>query len=175
MSTSAAGSSERRSITRKREPVIRRATSAHFEVLVELDRSSGVHHAALDPGNYRLPDREAMAAFLRRRLADPDREVFVAVVGGVVVGMVDVTMIEDPDPGSIVRPVRTADLGISVLDGWQRQGIGRALMAAAEQSARRRGAGQVVLDMLAANADALRFYHSLGYEIHGLLLRRALG
>ncbi|HSL34219.1 MAG TPA: hypothetical protein VK871_11255, partial [Candidatus Limnocylindrales bacterium] len=100
MSTSAAAFSERRSITRKREPVIRRATDADFEALVELDWSSGVHHAALDPDNYRLPDRDAMADFLRRRLADPDREVLVAIVGGAVVGMVDVTIIEDPDPGS---------------------------------------------------------------------------
>jgi ribosomal protein S18 acetylase RimI-like enzyme len=89
--------------------------------------------------------------------------------------MVDVTIADDPDPGSIVRPVRTADLGIGVLDGWRKRGIGRALMAAAEESARRRGAEQIVLDMSSANAHALRFYGSLGYVTHGLLLRRSIG
>jgi ribosomal protein S18 acetylase RimI-like enzyme len=47
-------------------------------------------------------------------------------------------------------------------------------MAAAEQSARRRGARQVVLDMSSANGDAFRFYQSLGYVTHGLLLRRPI-
>jgi ribosomal protein S18 acetylase RimI-like enzyme len=154
--------------------VIRPATDADFDALVELDWSSAVHHVDLDPEYYRLPDRDALTAFLRRRLADPGREVIVAVVAGAVVGMVDVTLADEPDPGSIIRPVRTADLGISVLDGWRGRGIGRALMAAAEQSARRRGARQVVLDMSSANAEALRFYRSLGYVTHGLLLRRPI-
>ena len=155
--------------------VVRPATDADFEALVELDRSSALHHVALDPEFYRLPDRADIAAFLRRRLADAAREVIVAVAGDEVVGMVDVTIADDPDPGSIVRPVRTADLGIGVLDGWRKRGIGRALMAAAEESARRRGAEQIVLDMSSANADALRFYESLGYVTHGLLLRRSIG
>ena len=155
--------------------VIRPATDADFDALVELDWSSAVHHVDLDPAFYRLPDRDAIAAFLRRRIADPDREILVAVVAGDVVGMVDVTLAGEPDPGSIIRPVRTADLGISVLDGWRRRGIGRALMAAAEQSARRRGARQLVLDMSSANADALAFYRSLGYATHELVLRKPIG
>ena len=155
--------------------IIRPATDGDFDALVELDWSSAVHHVGLDPEFYRLPDRDALAAFLRRRIADPDREILVAVVAGDVVGMVDVTIAAEPDPGSIIRPVRTADLGISVLDGWRRRGIGRALMAAAEQSARRRGAHQVVLDMSSANSGALAFYQSLGYGTHELVLRKPIG
>ena len=156
------------------DAVIRPATDADFDALLELDWSSAVYHAGLDPEVYRVPDQDAVAAFLRRRLADPGREVLVAEVAGTVVGMVDVTMAEEPDPGSILSPVPTADLGISVLEGWRRRGIGRALMAAAEQSARRRGARQVVLDMSSANADALRFYRSLGYVTRELVLRRPM-
>ena len=98
----------------------------------------------------------------------------MAVADGEVVGMVDVTIAVPPDPGSIIRPVPTADLGISVLEGWRSRGIGRSLMAAAEESARRRGARQLVLDMSSANGGALRFYESLGYVTHGLLLRRSI-
>lgn len=154
--------------------IVRRATDADFEALVELDWSSAVHHVGLDPEFYRLPDRADAAAFLRRRLGDPAREVLVAVADGEVVGMVDVTIAEPPDPGSIIRPVPTADLGISVLEGWRSRGTGRSLMAAAEESARRRGARQLVLDMSSANGGALRFYESLGYVTHGLLLRRSM-
>ena len=154
---------------------IRAARPADFEALVELDWSSAVHHARLEPDFYRVPERTAIADFLRRRLADPDREVLVAEADGAVVGMVDVTLDEEPDPGSIVRPVPTADIGISVLEDWRGRGVGHALMAAAEASATARGARRIMLDMSAANVGALRFYRSLGYAEYGLLLRRELG
>ena len=143
--------------------------------LVELDWSSAAHHAHIDPEFYRVPERAAVSAFLRRRLSDPDREVLVAESEGTVVGMVDVTLAEEPDPGSIIRPVPTADIGISVLVDWRGQGVGHALMAAAESTARARGARRIVLDMSSANVEALRLYHSLGYTEYGLLLRRELG
>ena len=154
---------------------IRAARPADFEALVELDLSSAVHHAGLEPDSYRVPERTAIADFLRRRLADPDREVLVAEADGAVVGTVDVTLAEDPDPGSIIRPVPTVDIGISVLEGWRDRGVGHALMAAAEASAVARGARRIILDMSAANVGALRFYRSLGYAEYGLLLRRDLG
>lgn len=154
--------------------VVRPALPEDRDVLVELDVASAAHHVGLDPDLYRMPEPDAVADFLDRRLVNPNREVLVAVVGGAVVGMVDVTIDEDPDPGSIIRPVPTADLGISVLEGWRGRGVGRALMAAAEQSARARGAERIVLDMAAANVGALRFYRSLGYVEHGLLLSRNL-
>jgi ribosomal protein S18 acetylase RimI-like enzyme len=156
------------------EIVIRPGTEGDFDALVALDWSSAVHHAAIDPEAYQLPDPDASIEFLRRRLADPAREVFVADADGTVVGMVDVTIIDEPRAGSIHRSVRTADLGISVLSGWRRRGIGRRLMAAAEGSARRRGATRIVLDMSAANAAALQFYRALGYVDHEMVLRRTL-
>lgn len=154
--------------------VIRPVTDDDFEALVALDRSSALYHAGIDPEAYQLPDRDASVAFLERRLADPNRQVLVAVVDGAVVGMVDVTIVHDPRPGSIHRPIRTADLGITVLDRWRRRGIGRALMVAAEESARQRGAARMVLDMSVSNLDALQFYRALGYVDHELLLRRTL-
>jgi GNAT superfamily N-acetyltransferase len=154
--------------------VIRPAVPADRDAMVDLDLLSAAHHAALDPDSYRVPDRDAVASFLDRRHADPDREVFVAVVDDAVVGMVDVTMLKPPDDGSIERPIPTADVGISVLEAWRGQGIGALLMEAADASARARGAEQVVLDMSSANVDALRFYRRLGYVESGLFLRRSL-
>ena len=154
--------------------VIRRAVPEDRDAMVELDLASAVHHAALDPDFYRVPEREAIASFLDRRHEDRDREVLVAVVDGAVVGMVDVTMLEPPDEGSIVRPISTADIGIRVLAAWRNQGIGRLLMEAAEASATARGAEQIVLDMSSANVDALRFYRRLGYVDTGIFLRRKL-
>ena len=123
------------------------------------------------PEFYRVPERASVADFLRRRLADPDREVLVAEADGAVVGMVDVTLAEDPDPGSIVLPVPTADIGISVLEDWRGRGVGHALMAAAESSAAwpPRDRPRHVVSVGSS------FYHSLGYAECELLLRRELG
>ena len=154
---------------------VREARPDDFDALVELDRASAVHHAAIDPGFYRVPERTAIAEFLRRRLENPDRQVLVAEADGAVIGMVDLTRADEPDPGSIVHPVPTVDIGISVLEDWRGQGVGHRLMAAAEASALARGARRIVLDMSSANVDALRFYRSLGYAEHGLLLRREIG
>jgi GNAT superfamily N-acetyltransferase len=154
---------------------IRPRIEGDFEALVDLDLASARHHAELDPGFYWVPDRQAVAAFLGRRLAELDGEILVAVAGGRVVGMVGVALERPPDPGSIVRAVPTVDLGISVLEEWRGRGVGQALMAAAERWARGPGARRMVLDMSAANDGALRFYGRLGYHQHGRLLRRELG
>jgi ribosomal protein S18 acetylase RimI-like enzyme len=153
---------------------VREREEDDFEALVHLDLASAEYHASLDPAFYRVPERAPIAAFLQRRLADPDRRVLVAEVDGRVVGMVDVTILPPPDAGSIVQPVPTADLGIGVIGPWRGRGIGRTLMTAAEANARDRGARRIVLDMSSANVRALRFYEGLGYVEHGKLLRRSL-
>lgn len=154
--------------------VVRARRGDDLEALIDLDLASARHHAAIDPKSYLVPDRDAAAAFLERRLADPEREILVAEVDGRVVGAVDVTMLAPGDPGSIVRPIPTADLGISVAEDWRDRGIGHLLMAAAEVNARGRGAALMILDMSAANEGALRFYRGLGYREHSLVLRRSI-
>ncbi len=154
---------------------IRPATERDVEALVDLDLDSATHHASLDPVFYHVPDRAAVGSFLRHRLTNPNREMLVAEVDGVVVGSVDITAEEPPDPGAVVRPVPTVDIGISVAAGWRGRGIGRRLMEAAEANARERGAERIVLDMSSENVDALRLYRSLGYAEFGLLLRKDLG
>ncbi|MQA79224.1 MAG: GNAT family N-acetyltransferase [Streptosporangiales bacterium] len=53
-----------------------------------------------------------------------------------------------------------------------RQGVGRALMGAAEDSARQRGHGRVTLDTGWDNATAREFYAALGYEAEGVRLSK---
>ena len=154
--------------------LIRTATDADFEALVELDLSSARHHADLDPVLLQVPEREPVAAFLARRLTNPHRRILVAVVDGTVVGMVDVTLVDPPPDGSIYRSVPTADLGITVMEDHRGRGVGQALMAAAEQDARSRGARRIILDVIAANDGARRFYDRLGYREQGLVLSRDL-
>lgn len=58
--------------------------------------------------------------------------------------------------------------------GFQRSGIGRQLVSAAEQLARRRGAGRVSVTSGRQRDDAHAFYRGLGYEASGVRFTRAL-
>jgi aminoglycoside 6'-N-acetyltransferase len=149
--------------------------AADFEALVDLELESARHHASIDPERWRVPDRDAVADFIRRRhAADPDRETLLAVVDGEIVGGVEMGIVGARDPGGAIKSMRAADIGIVVASAWRSQRIGGELMRAAEAWARERGATRVVLDMSAANAGARRFYERLGYEVHGLLLDRVI-
>jgi GNAT superfamily N-acetyltransferase len=54
------------------------------------------------------------------------------------------------------------------------RGVGRTLISAAEDWARQRGAGEVMLTTHKRRADAHRFYRSLGYEATGYRFYKVL-
>jgi len=78
------------------------------------------------------------------------------------------------DPGAARVPIPSVDIGISVAPEWRGRGVGTALMRAAEDWARERGAERVILDLAAANTGARKLYERLGYETHGLMMDRRL-
>jgi len=55
--------------------------------------------------------------------------------------------------------------GLHVAAEVRRHGVGRALMAAAEELARRRGADHLSLDVDVDEAGAIAFYTALGYSV----------
>lgn len=56
---------------------------------------------------------------------------------------------------------------IAVDLGWRRQGVGRRLMAALEESLRHQGVSALYLEVAEDNESARRFYRSLGFEPAG--------
>jgi ribosomal-protein-alanine N-acetyltransferase len=56
-------------------------------------------------------------------------------------------------------------LGIAILPDYQRQGLGRLLMAHLHAVARERGAGRIRLKVYARNSAAIALYSSLGYAL----------
>ena len=56
---------------------------------------------------------------------------------------------------------------ISIARAFQRRGIGRQLLAAAEESARRRGCRFMQLEVRGDDAGAIAFYESSGYARFG--------
>ena len=88
----------------------------------------------------------------------PDvRWYVVAEADGAVVGYAGLQAPALPgDPADV--------LTIAVAPAWQRGGVGTLLMTALEAEARRRGAGELLLEVRADNEPAKTFYGRHGFE-----------
>jgi len=59
--------------------------------------------------------------------------------------------------------------GLAVASAAQRRGVGRALLDAAIEEARRRGARRLTLRVLGGNVAARRLYERSGFVVEGVL------
>jgi ribosomal protein S18 acetylase RimI-like enzyme len=74
----------------------------------------------------------------------------------------------------MMRPVREAEFGVSVVGDFRGRGIGRALIAALEAWAAEHGVERVILNVAEANVDAIRLYHALGYQEYNRAMRKTM-
>ncbi len=90
--------------------------------------------------------------------------ILVADEGGAVVGFAEVGLRSHADGCDSTRPV-------GYLEGWfvrpedRRRGVGRALVAAAEEWARARGASEIASDTWTDNDGSVRAHAALGFEV----------
>lgn len=99
-------------------------------------------------------------------LADPQRELFLAEVDGEPVGYAMVVLGEpsDSDAAAAITARPTAELSkLYVMPAQHGAGAASALMDAAVQAARTRGAAGVWLGVNQENARANRFYEKSGF------------
>jgi GNAT superfamily N-acetyltransferase len=136
---------------------LRAATAADEPVLVAL--AGRLTAFPLPP--WRRPDDIARAD-ARDMLAAvstgaPDNEVFVADRAGAPVGCLHILEVTD------FFGMRHAHISvIATTEAAEGSGVGRALVAYAEDWARRRGHRLLTLNVFAANERARRFYHQAG-------------
>ena len=103
--------------------------------------------------------------------SDPSYETFVVESGKEVVGMVGIRLERtyEADGGS------ARVMALVVSSEHRGQGAGKALISAAEEWARRRGAQTIVLTTHKRRTGAHRFYRSMGYEATGYRFVKSLG
>ena len=99
--------------------------------------------------------------YIRALRRHPDGALIVADAAGLVVGRLSI--VRDAHPSS----AHVADLGLMVAASHRRRGIGRALLAAAEEWARGAGVSKLELHVFPHNAPAMALYEGFGYEREG--------
>jgi RimJ/RimL family protein N-acetyltransferase len=144
---------------------VRRAVPGDAATLVELARTIGAEPEGwlITDGDWRTASEERR--YLRAVRRHPHAAVFVAEGPEGIIGRLSVA--RDPHPASD----HVADLGLMVAKDSRRQGVGRALMEAAERWAQEVGVRKLELHVFPYNTAAIALYETLGYEREGL--RRA--
>ncbi len=141
--------------------LIRRAEPGDAAALVELARAVGAEPEGwlITNGDWRSPSEERR--YLRTLRRNAHAAVFVAETPDEIVGRI--SLARDPHPAS----EHVADLGLMVAVTHRRQGIGRALMEAAEEWAGEVGVRKLELHVFPYNHAAIALYEGLGYEREG--------
>ncbi|MDT7786757.1 MAG: hypothetical protein QOF58_5176 [Pseudonocardiales bacterium] len=149
---------------------VRPARREDIPALVQLRLANAERHVELDPSLFRVPAVEAVREHFEQVF---DSALFtVAEVDGEVVGMAEVVVLPPPPDHQILVPRRTADIHTVVLDGFRGRGIGKALVAAAQQVAVAHGAWTLNAIIFATNDEAVAFYSGSGFGPRGILLAR---
>lgn len=132
---------------------------------VELARDQRRHGSHLLPAENRTRVREAM---LRHVVGDTVR---VARRDGDVVGFVTFGQESEHYQQDVTRGIVH---NIYVAAGHRGEGVGSALLAAAEDSLADRGVDAVALQAMASNEAARAFYRTNGYDPHRVELEKSV-
>ncbi len=140
-------------------------------------RDLGIQHEGLAE---MPPTRPADESWERRRrryldwLARDDHLLVVAEDGGQLVGYAVVSIGGGPatwDLGEVSAELET----LAVREAFRGQGIGKALIEAAEDRAREAGAAGLFVGVAHSNADAIRFYRREGFTAFYVSLMKPVG
>jgi GNAT superfamily N-acetyltransferase len=158
------------------ELTIRPVTIDDLEVLIDIYLDTAIHHATIDPEGFHVPARPDIADRLRHRIdALAATGAYVAaIIDGRMVGSASIGIADPPHPGSMLRPVREAEFGVSVVGGFRGRGIGRALISRVEAWAAEHNVERVILNVAEANVDAIRLYRALGYVEYDRAMRKTI-
>ncbi|MDR2687789.1 MAG: GNAT family N-acetyltransferase [Oscillospiraceae bacterium] len=121
-------------------------------------------YADIVPAQYLAQRRPQRPARWQANLSQPDHEIYVPVLDGNVVGFLS---LRQPDAHENLPGCYYEVGGIYLDPTVYRQGIGRRLMAFAEDRAREKGKTAMMLWVFEDNAPSRRFYEACGYRPDG--------
>jgi ribosomal protein S18 acetylase RimI-like enzyme len=138
---------------------IRQSTLADGPALAQVDLATWTPLSSpSDP-----PDDPDGYVFFNERTSP--QEILVAEVEGAVAGYVKIRPATPLPSNAHVLQIQ----GLGVDPGWQGRGVGQALLEAAAEEARARGARKLSLRVLGWNTTARRLYERCGFVVEGVL------
>ena len=155
---------------------IREAVPADFDTLARLYSELDAYHAAVHPDLFRVPDPTAARpdAYYQELLDSPLCRLLVAEVDGQVVGFVSFRLDYSPELPNCLPYTYVKVSDLEVTPAFRRRGLGRRLMQAAEDWARKKGAVSLVLNVFDFNENARELYRALGYHELSHRMRKKL-
>jgi GNAT superfamily N-acetyltransferase len=143
---------------------LRAATISDYAAIRDLLHDSDAYHAHHAPDLARLPDTPRFTRDdLTELLAHATCLVLVAEEAGDIVGFVEASIRHPDRPDEATDPWCGIN-NLAVAQPWRRRGIGKQLVAAAEDWARHNAITQVRLDVFEFNEGARSLYDELGYR-----------
>lgn len=153
---------------------IRTASAGDHAALCSLLLELHEIHARHLPGRLTTmcdePFCDELAARLARLVAGQGANLIVAELDGALVGLAEVYLRQSDHAAPVVPRAYGYLQSLIVAEGARGAGVGAALLAAAEEWARRRGASELHADVWDFPGGPLGFYEGQGYST----LRRAL-
>ena len=154
---------------------VRIARAADRPALVRLMGALNEFEAAIEDNRADASAAESHLDWVSGEIAAQGGVTLVAESGGAVVGFLSFAFEEDP--GTFVRPEHRRHAliwDISVDEGARGQGVGRALLEAAEAHTKAAGIGEIRLYVLESNARARRIYDAAGYRTYERLMAKRI-
>jgi ribosomal protein S18 acetylase RimI-like enzyme len=138
---------------------VRRSTLADGPALARVDLATWTWQSSPSAP----PDDPDGYVFFDERTTPGD--VLVADIDGAVIGFVKLRPSTPLPSNAHVLQIQ----GLGVDPAYQGRGVGQALLEAATQEARRRGARKLSLRVLGSNTAARRLYERCGFVVEGVL------
>ncbi|MXV62285.1 GNAT family N-acetyltransferase [Natronorubrum sp. JWXQ-INN-674] len=150
-------------------PTIERATQDDIDAVadlwVRLARDQREYESFVRAADNRETMRETLAAH------QVNDGLLVARLGDSIVGFASFTI----ERGSLELDATRGLLSNLYVDpAYRDHGLGTALLEAAEETLTERGAAVMVLEVMAANEAARRFYERQGYDTYRVGMKRSL-
>lgn len=156
--------------------MIREAVSKDCGQLCELNQQVLELHSEAHPEVFCGGDSMTFFKdYVAEILADENAAILCADSAGRIIGMAHVLVRESPDIPIMVRRRFAVLENIVVREGFRHMGVGRALVESVHAWALGKGVTRVELNVWAFNADAIRLYEKLGYEIISSRMVKRLG
>ena len=155
---------------------IRPMTMADWEAVSALLAEIQDYHANALPYRFQHVDGPLRSReYTQELLDDPAVKLMVSETPtGQITGFVHV-VVQDTRPLPLLTPHRYAVVDTLVVgQAYRRQGMGQALMLAAEDWARSLNANRIQLNVFAFNRSAQALYEDLGYEITRYTMEKPL-